>query len=368
MGQNWDVFNVDRREKDLAGGGKLGEFFWNNMTELYQSLRIPCLPKAVDEWLSRGPFVVQRGHVGKLSTEVLDMIFQVLLDDISQEPTDNFLDCIFFAICCKRLLSVGKRHILRALISQHARAADCRLVCLGGCFQAEDQAPPGMLTDAELKEIATTPGPDEHCYATTDDAIAARCFYTFALESYEPYYVAGRSLFDPLKELSKEIGNVRRREGETIDPLYSLDLDMIAALGGLDYYRPKPEYLEGPNVLCNMSKGEYVREDKLVVWEMGWRRVTLAQALLSRICYSWDPSISMRCGEEYIDKLVKGPWAGDRFRITSADEMPPVKGEKKWKDVTKEVNTLLCHLLGREMPEEDHEDGEALPGGGNKTK
>ncbi|KAI1795045.1 hypothetical protein LXA43DRAFT_882314 [Ganoderma leucocontextum] len=356
-------FNVDRREKDLAGGAKLGEFFWDNMTELYQSLRIPCLPKAVDKWLSRGPFVVQWGLVGKLSTEVLDMIFEVLLDDMNQDLTDNFLDCIFFAICCKRLLSVGKRHILRALISQHARAADCRLVCLGEYAGADDQAPPGMLTDAELKEIATTPGPDEDEYESADDAIAARCFYTFALESYEPYYVAGRSLLDPLRDISEEIHNIRWDRGKTIGPPYSLDLDMIAALGGVDSYYPKPEYPEGPIVLCNMSKGEYVREDKLVVWEMGWRRVTLAQALLSRICYSWDPSISMWCGEEYIDKLVKGPWAGDRFRITIADEMPWLKGGKEWKDVTKDVNALLCHLLGREMAEEEvARDDEALGG------
>ncbi|KAM5542358.1 hypothetical protein V8D89_003817 [Ganoderma adspersum] len=206
------------------------------------------------------------------------------------------------------MLSVGKHHILRALISRHARAADCRLVCLGEYTGGNDQALPGMLTDAEVKEVATTPGPDED----------EKC-------------------------------DVHRKAGEKIDPLYSLEFDMITALGPVDWYRPKLEYPEGPNVLCNMSKGEYVREDTLVAWETGWGCTTLAHALLSRIClqYSSTGGISMYCGREFVNGLVKGPWAGDRFRITSADEMPPPKGGKEWKGVTKdsEVNTLLCHLF-----------------------
>ena len=73
----------------------------------------------------------------------------------------------------------------------------------------------------------------------------------------------------------------------------------------------------------------------------------------------------MVCAKEYLDGLVKGPWAGDRFRITGADEMPPLKGGKGWKDVTKDVNRLLRHLLRHEFPKMgcETEDDEKEDGG-----
>ena len=382
-------FNIDRREKDLGGGAKLGEFFFDDMTSLYESLRIPRLPKcvlvlvilhlplvpnhpliycparAMDKWLSRGTHAVQPGPMGKLSTELLDMVFEDLLDDPAEEPTDGFLDCIIFAISCKRLLSIGARHVLRGLISRHARAADCRLVCLGGYTDGDDQAPPGMLTDAEVKELATTEGPDEDCYDTVEEAVkTARRLYIFALEQYEPCSAAHWTLFEPLRKVVQAFRAARKKNPEKFAEFFApRDLEMIVALGAVGYYSPELEYAEGAHVLCNMSKGECVREDKLLVWELGGRRITLVHALLSRICYSPDDSISMGCGEEYLEGLIKGPWAGDRFRITTAGEMPTLKGGKEWKDVTKDVNRLLRHLLRHEFPEqgcetEDDEKGD----------
>ncbi|PIL37571.1 hypothetical protein GSI_01265 [Ganoderma sinense ZZ0214-1] len=359
MGQNWEIFNVDRRERRIGSGGKLSEFFFDNMPSLYEALRIPCLPKAVDKWLSRGTFVMQPGPVGKLSTEVLDMVFEAILDNATPHPTDNFLNCIFLAVGCKRLLVVCKRHILRALISRHARAADCRLVCLGSSAYGAHQAPPGMLTDAELQEIATKsiPGEDEY-YGSAEKAMEARRLYSFACECYKPYREVQQSLFDPLRERAREFGRIRREKGETIDPLYALELDMITALGAVDSFRPKPEYpypAEGPNVLCNMSKGEYVREDVLLACETGfkWERIALVNALLSQICYSPDGGAAVGCEDkDDEERLVRGPWAGDRFRITSAAEMPllKLKGGKEWKDVTEELAMLLSAVHTPIMP------------------
>ncbi|PIL36441.1 hypothetical protein GSI_00130 [Ganoderma sinense ZZ0214-1] len=306
-------------------------------------------------WLSRGSVAVQPGPMGKLSTEVLDMVFEVLLDgsDPDPDPNEDFLDCIIFAISCKRLLTIGKRHILHTLISRHARAADCRLVCLGWYAYPPDQAPPGMLTAAELEEIAMTPDPDEHSWGSVEKAIARRCLYHFAGENYAYTHMAYWRLFEPFRKTVDELWHLRRQDPAAMDAFYSaLDLRMITKLGGVGSWAPGLEYAEGPRVLCNTSKGEYVREDALVGWDMEYWRVTLAHALLARVCYSPDDSISMCCGEEYKDRLVKGPWAGDRFRIISEDEMPVLKGGKRWRDVTGEVNELLCHLLEGEFPEE----------------
>ncbi|KAI1789081.1 hypothetical protein LXA43DRAFT_1155718 [Ganoderma leucocontextum] len=356
MGQFWHLINVDRREKDLTDSGKLGEFFFSDLGYLYKALHVPCLPKEVDEWLSRGTLVLQPKPIGALSTEVLDLIFEAILDDTERDPTKNFLTCIFLAITCKRLLSIGKRHILRALTSRYARAADCRILCLGEYADKEDQAPPGMLTDAEIKELETTMMPYE-CGEPDDEDIAARCLYVFALELYEPCRDALADQHTPIRALMDWIGRIRRKLRGSKDNLdrnqaLSRDLDMIAALACVGY-RPEPEYPDGPNVLCNLSKGECVREDALVKLESEWCSVTLAHAVLSRICYSPDPSLAMGCSEEYEDRIAKGPWAGDRFRITSAADMPQLKGGKEWKDVTKEVNRLLCHLWGNEMCDEE---------------
>nr|VWP00511.1 Major facilitator superfamily multidrug transporter NAG4 (N-acetylglucosamine utilization protein 4) (Transmembrane protein 2) [Ganoderma boninense] len=337
MGQYWDMFNVDRREKDLGGGGKLGEFFFDNMSSLYESLRIPRLPKDMDVWLSRGTVAIQPGPIGKLSTEVLEMLFGLLLDDSdpdSSDPNEDFLDCIIFAICCKKLLTIGKRHILHTLVARHARAADCRLICLGGYAYPPDQAPPGMLTDAELEEIATTPDLDEDSYESVEEAIARRCLYNFAGERYKPASMAYWTLFDPFRRTVDEFYILQRQDPTVVRTMFSkLDLEMIRKLGGVGCLAPGLEYAEGPRVLCNTTKGEYVREDTLVWWEVGY-------------------TIAMCCDEEHRARLVEGPWAGDRFRIVTVGEMPPLTGGRKWKDVTREVNELLCHLLEGEFPEE----------------
>ncbi|KAI1795038.1 hypothetical protein LXA43DRAFT_61746 [Ganoderma leucocontextum] len=368
MVQNWQVLNVDRKERELAGGAKLGRGFWEDTSRLYKSLRIPCLPKAVDKWLSRGTFMLQWGRMGMISAEVLDMIFKAILDDVKEDPAYNFIDCLHLAVCCKQLLFVGKRHILRTLIFLHARAADCRLVCLGEYAGADDQAPPGMLTDAEHKEIATMKVPHEEDNFGSDEedkaakVIAARCLYSFASELYEPCASVADLLQKPLRHLCRKNHNARKREGYMIEPLYALDMDMVTALGCIDYW-PRPTYPEGPAVLCNTSKGEYVLGDTLVVLQNQRCRVTLAHALLARICYSPDSSISVACDAEYAGQLAKGPWAGDKFRITTVNELPVLKDGKEWKDVTEEANKLLCHLWEREMSGvEDGSDTEAGSG------
>ena len=383
--------NVDRREKNIAGGWKLGEFFFNDLQYLYQSLHIPCLPqyvfcsalgspqpfavnpghtrhtnfREVDKWLSRGAFSIQPKPIGELSTELLDMIFEAVLDDMKRGSTKNFLPCICLAISCKRLLCVGKRHVLRALILQHARAADCRIVCLGGNSRKDDQAPPGMLTDAEIKEVQTTRLPDESDEPTDED-LDARCLSIFAGELYDDYAKVVRRQNESIFALENHISRARKKllnakpEGEDCKPRVAAlarDLDMVRTLAG--YYGHHAEYPPGPNVLCNLSKGECVREAALVRLESNsGRLVSLAHAVLSRICYSSDSGVNILCSEEAEERLAKGPWAGDRFRITSEGDMPLLAEgtQTEWKDVTEDVNTMLRDLWSADESSDD-EDG-----------
>ncbi|PIL34440.1 hypothetical protein GSI_03216 [Ganoderma sinense ZZ0214-1] len=375
MGQLWDIINVDRREQGFVDSGKLGSLFFSDLRYLYRSLHIPCLPEKVDKWLSYGTFAIQPEPIGELPTEVLDMIYETILNDTNEDhPELIFLTCVSLAITCNRLLSVGKCHIQRALIPRHARAADCRIVCLGEYADKDDQAPPGMLTDAEIKELETTKMPYEDEEPTdsdestdddepTDDDLEERCLYIFAAELYKYYG-------DALHERSKPMYTFMDRfhtqlleaqsesHNEARDAALTRDLKMFKTIAGVSYYGCQVTYPGGLNVLCNMSKGECVREDALVKLESKWCRVTLAHAVFSRICYSLSHDISIACSKEVEEKLVKGPWAGDRFRITSADDMPTLPGGKEWKDVTKEVSQMLRHLWRHGMREDAGEDEE----------
>nr|VWP00512.1 Chitin synthase 6 (EC (Chitin-UDP acetyl-glucosaminyl transferase 6) (Class-V chitin synthase 6) [Ganoderma boninense] len=313
-------------------------------------------PSVVDEWLERGPVAQQPGSIGKLSTEVLDMIFQEILHDDKDKPGVKLVSCICLALGCKRLLVVGKRHILDGLARYYVRAAGCRLVCLGETTDATDQAPPGMLTADELKEIAETKvraEDDEWAIRARADSedpnvILERCLYEFAREFYESEAARkAKFIFSPAwvcMELWARPGLgpewLLMERGDTVQ---LRDRKMADTLARWATYAP------GPNVLLNLVKGEYVREAALDECGRVYNRVSLAHAMLSRVCYSIDPSgADEYCGEEFVGRFGRGPWAGDRFCIVSErEELPAPRdgcGFEEWRDVTEEVNRLLENI------------------------
>jgi hypothetical protein len=105
------------------------------------------------------------------------------------------------------------------------------------------------------------------------------------------------------------------------------------------------EYLEPPEpvmVLRNLSKRVYLRSDTLPftgrdrVWGFG-------RAILSRICWSTDPSVSMLCEGD----IHRGVWAGDRFDVVELDDFGASIEELEssgWKDVTSEVREELIAI------------------------
>ncbi len=280
-----------------------------------RSLTSVYISRAVDEWLSRGTVVRQPGSIGKLSTEVLDMIFQAILDETTESFATNLLSCICLAVGCKRLLTVGKRHIMEGLLEHHATAAQCRLVCLGESTDATDQAPPGMLTEEELKEIAATkiPGEDDKWAIAArneegadPNLILERCLYQFATEFYEHAGDATwqrncalsdkciafwkeelKALWKEELEAQSEWDEVEPRERQPEDLLHILDRKMVGVLASYGAMYPS-----GPNVLLNLEKGEYVREAALTVFGKDPEHITLVHMMLSRICYSQDPGVA----------------------------------------------------------------------------
>lgn len=99
-------------------------------------------------------------------------------------------------------------------------------------------------------------------------------------------------------------------------------------------------YPEGIPVLCNLPKGEIVRQDGLTepIWS------NLAHALLSQICWSSSSEFDIFCEQPYKARLTQGPWAGDRFCVTTLEHLSDLEGGREWEDVTSSVREMLGHI------------------------
>ncbi|EKM50175.1 uncharacterized protein PHACADRAFT_178792 [Phanerochaete carnosa HHB-10118-sp] len=102
-------------------------------------------------------------------------------------------------------------------------------------------------------------------------------------------------------------------------------------------------------MLCNLSKGEYVRNDacmelnKIDGDDKTETEVDLGLNLFSCSCRSTDNSCSM--AQSISDRLVTGPWAGDRFEIVPKERM---ERNTEWKDITEEAIALLREIYESE--------------------
>jgi len=106
-------------------------------------------------------------------------------------------------------------------------------------------------------------------------------------------------------------------------------------------------------VLRNLSKHVYVRIDDFerALGEKTGKELesdfALNALILVNTSWSDDPSCTIRCPHE----IVPGPWAGDRFDVTSITELKS-EGEL-WKDVTEEQVEKFAEII-----EED--DGKSI--------
>ncbi|KAI0751178.1 hypothetical protein C8Q80DRAFT_1268458 [Daedaleopsis nitida] len=327
MAQRWEIINLDRRERSKHAGGELGTWFFYPQEQLLTQLSIPCLPKEIDHWLAEGAFRSPRGPISKLPVEMIDLLFKQL---------SALHDVINFSITCKSLLAIGKRHILRATSEHYAPWAGCRLVSLGELTPSLDDLPEGLLTPAERKEIEVTEIPSLCEFGEYDRSLG-----NFANEFYTHVFSINWRM-DRINAASR-LADQLRRPPPADDGMHAAararDAKMFSTLYG-DGRRAT--YPEGTRVLCNISKGEYVRQDGLTVPNY----VNLVHALLARICWSSTADVGMIQQDDFQDVLTRGSWAGDRFCITTLESLPDlITGVKMaWKDVTSDVRELLSEV------------------------
>ncbi|KAI0694387.1 hypothetical protein C8T65DRAFT_833464 [Cerioporus squamosus] len=291
MSQGWWILNIDRKEKSGEMDGHIGLSMATSATGW-------MLCAEVEEWLADGPMVIQPGPFGKLSTELLDMIFDAL---------PEFRDIAFLSLTCKRLLDTG-----------------CRLICIGD-YSTDADLPEGVLTDEERQEKNATKLED------LDDDDKDRLFafaeqrYTKAFGHEWPRRSASSERYLGTCEILRQSfpRHLRRKISSDVERWETLCTRDIAG--------------HGPVVLCNISKAEYVRADGLV----GHDDFHIGHALLPRICWS-NPSTFYKL--EDCMELGRGPGAGDRFCITTLGALPDVLEGQEWSDVTEEIDALLVEI------------------------
>ncbi|KAF9073889.1 hypothetical protein BDP27DRAFT_1444825 [Rhodocollybia butyracea] len=97
-------------------------------------------------------------------------------------------------------------------------------------------------------------------------------------------------------------------------------------------------------MLRNLTKKEFVIKSK------GRASSGLVQALFSLISWSNARAISMACDDADAERMVRGPWAGDRIDVTLYS-LHEHKNDPGWKDITSEVLAFLERLAKNDNEE-----------------
>ncbi|KAI0722525.1 hypothetical protein C8Q76DRAFT_793569 [Earliella scabrosa] len=281
-------------------------------------------PKEVDEVLTKGRVAMQPGPLGSLSAELLRLLFDEL---------HEFRDIVLFAITCKMLLAAGVPRLTRAYQEEFAPWVNCRLVCLGDRAQQEGVLAFPSLTDEEKDELkaraAAAKDPKQYDYTSA--------LYIIANDTYHSQHET-----DKARRAIRTLYGRRWKDAQ--------ERELISKLLPDHVLRRVKRSSAGTEVLCNLSKGEYVRAEGLTLpGDCYARRVEDSQtlltlALMSQICWSDDISISMPINEDAAQRIIRGPWVGDRFVITTLEDMPDKYRRIDWKDVTERVAAFLVKL------------------------
>ncbi|KAJ7465052.1 hypothetical protein FB451DRAFT_1138366 [Mycena latifolia] len=335
MGQYWKLVNVDKRQT-FGNWGKMGEWFFGG-SPLQPSLStIPKLPACDDLLFPFKPGAMFLEHVSHplyfpktappSSTALLNLPVETIHEIYSH--LEDLADLFCLSMACQFLWEIGRREIYRHLASLAAGRswAGDRIICVGDYLENDD-IPESILTPEEEEEF-TGEGEDE------DGEVFALTLY-----SYPCARVPEDMRFDLSSVLSKA-NILERLEGASWRSGGSFF--MMRTLHALcdTRYRAKPVARTQPGVLRNLSRCQYIRESALFDLKDRTQdgmpeinRVDLGDVVLSRICFSSDPSIAM----SYDGGIHRGVWAGDRFDIVDGEWLQGSDDDASWTDVSDEV-------------------------------
>lgn len=236
------------------------------------------------------------------------------------EEMTELHDALCFGLANSRLLAIGQHHIKKLMLNRISWAGK-RIICIGDYAQ---DVPEGMLSDKEIEDFKSMMVKEPEDETQDDDT----------LNLYDLPYRPARW---PVEQFATPLswGEFWGDEADGVDRINHRIIQ-------------QPSYdSESSWVLCNLSKYEFVNYDD--IRELGRKAkgdIGIGRVVLSRICWSTDPSVGM----SYEGGIHRGVWAGDRFESTTIDRMRAPKAGQEWKDVTseviKEISTIWESCLG----------------------
>ncbi|RPD81638.1 hypothetical protein L226DRAFT_555795 [Lentinus tigrinus ALCF2SS1-7] len=294
MGQYWKIFNISRREiGQLEGGLKFGEFFFNKQKFLVRSLTIPFeSPKL----LAYYKLVPERTYEKGLLSLPNELLLEII--NYARFATGHFTD---FALTKQLRPRVG------TAAASHA-SATARI----------DDLPDQIMNATQRAQLKKT------------------------AESHEDgeAYAGLLSRGDKFTSLYLGMNTWPLALRQRLHNMTKGDRSLYCAAVSVTY--PHRDNW----ALFNVTKKVYVRASALA--ELAGKpadeqpflpncRVDLGHALLLRIAWSYDDSVALQTD---ID-IHRGPWAGDRFFISTMDRPAPWYNSdfllKGWTDVSDEI-------------------------------
>ncbi|KAJ6488947.1 hypothetical protein C8R45DRAFT_1143231, partial [Mycena sanguinolenta] len=231
---------------------------------------------------------------------------------------EDIRDIICLSVTCQPLWEVGRREIYRRLTLLIQATcnwwAGDRIICVGEYLQNND-IPDHILTSEEKEEFTRLePVPDED-----DDE------FEYSERHYTLYSYRFRKL---------RYGHAEFSMGEFLIRLklpYDV-YDSLLSMVNFPYTTSQPTK-SAMTILRNLSRHQYVRQSALAR-SKARSKAGFGEIVLSRICWSSDPSASMG----YKGDIHRGVWAGDRFDIVSSEWLEGLdNGDGLWTDVSEEV-------------------------------
>ncbi|KAI0338653.1 hypothetical protein BDW22DRAFT_1362736 [Trametopsis cervina] len=319
MGAPFWIVNFDK--KCYGGGGaKLGELFLDG-------LPIDLLHWVIPVWDTKTLIAIRRDcpHLAhhsaspdskllRLPDELLRMVFLMI-------EAEDFFDAASLCLADGRLLDIGYNELQRLKISVYADCAGDRIAGIAGWPWIMHL--PESLTALAKEHAAEVPPQARNSWLKDNDL---RLDVDVTYKKIVPIQYMKDQPF--LSKLSRA------------------ESYAFSRLKCVTYTSSQPW------VLCNISKGVYVRADavaKLAGKECDGSplvdgRLGLDQAFLSQICWATESSLAMvyQGGDEdahgNIYQFNQGPWAGDRFEVTTIDCM---KKNIEWRDVSAKIVNIL---------------------------
>lgn len=306
------LVNLDKRET-FGTWGKLGEFFFDDFETLIEFIQTPCPHPAPDSVLAKHKPYIRTMETGKALGR-LDLpgeILHFILDNIT-----SFQDALFLTLANPLLEPFGHQRMYELICLCQQRWKGDRMICLGDYARADD-LPEGLLSENELEKL--------------QDQDKQLGIYGFIHETYQQIEHSPKAYWTLPYHVWSCLPKRELKVYMSISP-EEPNCDYIG--------KAKEHYW----VLCNLTKQEYVREDSIAAHlnetpdgPLPPGSIGLGNVLLSLICWSSDPSISMH----FNDDLTRGAWAGNRFEVTTLDRLSPPLASGSWRDVSRPVVARL---------------------------